>query len=70
MSLLNFNFVMIHIIHKTLVLIKNNLNYLKDIIFEYFFNEYNRAFQKNKLFITYNNGKIKSWSLILFRLKK
>ena len=51
---------MIHIIHKTLVLIKNNLNYLKDIIFEYFFNEYNRAFQKNKLFITYNNGKIKS----------
>ena len=29
MSLLNFNFVMIYIIHKMLVLIKNNLNYLK-----------------------------------------
>ena len=46
MSLLNFNFAMIYIIHKILVLIKNNLNYLKDIIFECFFNEYNRAFQK------------------------
>ena len=32
MSLLNFTFVMIYIIHKTLVLLKNNLNYLKDII--------------------------------------
>ena len=28
-SLLNFNFVMIYIIHKMLILIKNNLNYLK-----------------------------------------
>ena len=33
-SLLNFNFAMISIIHKILVLIKNYLNYLKDNIFE------------------------------------
>ena len=32
MSLLNFNFVMIYIIHKMLILIKNNLNYL-NIVF-------------------------------------
>ena len=36
MSLLNFNFVTIYIIHKMLVLLKNNLNYLKDSIFECF----------------------------------
>ena len=36
MSLLNFNFVMIYLIHKMLVLLKNNLNYLKDSIFECF----------------------------------
>ena len=42
MSLLNFNFVMIYIIHKMLVLFKNHLNYLKDSIFECFFKEYNR----------------------------
>ena len=35
MSLLNFNFVMISIIHKMLELIKNNLNYLN--IFKCFF---------------------------------
>ena len=32
-SVLNFNFLMIYIIHKMLVLLKNNLNYLKDSIF-------------------------------------
>ena len=32
-SVLNFNFVMIYVIHKMLVLLKNNLNYLKDSIF-------------------------------------
>ena len=37
MSLLNFNFVMIYIIHKMLVLLKNHLIYLKDSIFECFF---------------------------------
>ena len=41
-SLLNFNFAMIYIIHKILVLIKNHLNYLKDNIFEFFFKKYNR----------------------------
>ena len=35
--LLNFNFVMIYIIQKRLVLLKNHLNYLKDSIFEWFF---------------------------------
>ena len=44
MPLLNFNFVMIHIIHKILVLIKNHMNYLKDNIFEFFFKKYNRLF--------------------------
>ena len=42
MLLLNFNFIMIYIIHKMLVLLKNNLNYLKDRIFECFFKDYNR----------------------------
>ena len=36
MLLLNFSFFMIYIIHKMLVLIKNNLNYLKDSIFKCF----------------------------------
>ena len=34
MSLLNFNFFMIYIIQKMLVLIKNNLNYLNDSVSE------------------------------------
>ena len=42
MSLLNFNFVMIHIIYKILVLIKDHLNYLKYNIFEFLFKKYNR----------------------------
>ena len=37
MPLLKFNFVMIYITHKILVLYKNCLNYLKDSIFECFF---------------------------------
>ena len=36
MSLLNFNFVMIYIFHKMLVLPKNHLNYHKDSIFKWF----------------------------------
>ena len=36
MSLSNFNFVMIHIIHKILVLIKNHFNYFQDKVFKYF----------------------------------
>ena len=34
MSLLNFSFAVIYIIHKMLVLLKNHLNYLNDNIFE------------------------------------
>ena len=41
-SFLNFNFTMICIIHKILVLIKKHLNYFKDNIFECFFRKYNR----------------------------
>ena len=50
MSLLNFNFVMIYIIHKMLVLFKKNLNYLKDKLFECFFKELNSIlFFKKKI---------------------
>ena len=42
MSLLNFNFVIIYIVHKILVLIENYLNYLKDNIFECCFKKYIR----------------------------
>ena len=40
MSILDFYFVMIYIIHKMLVLLENNLNYLKDSIFEWFVKKY------------------------------
>ena len=43
-SLLNFNFAIIYIIHKMLVLLKNHLNYLKDSILECFFKKYNGLF--------------------------
>ena len=36
MSLLNYDFVVIYIIHEILVLIENHLNHLKDNIFECF----------------------------------
>ena len=63
MSLLSFNFVIIYIIHKMLVLLKNRLNYLKDSICKCFFKEYNRLLFKKKkknFFTTYNDGKFKS----------
>ena len=44
MPFLHFSFVMIYIIHKTLVLLKNNLNVFKGNIFECFFKEYNSLF--------------------------
>ena len=52
MSVLNFNFSMIYIIHKTLILIKNHLSYLKDSILECFFKKYKRLllFLKNIFF--------------------
>ena len=60
MSLLNFNFVIIYIIHKMLILLKNHL---KDNIFQSFFKKYNRLlfFLKNlTLFITYNDERSKA----------
>ena len=38
----DFNFAMIYIIYKILVVIKNHLNYLKDNIFKFSFKKYNR----------------------------
>ena len=49
MSLLNFNFVMIYIIHKILALLKNHLNYLKGNIFECFFKKYNKLLFQKKI---------------------
>ena len=42
MSLLNFNFVMIYIIHKILMLLKNRQNYFKDNISKCFFKKCSR----------------------------
>ena len=39
----NFIFVLIYLIHKTLVLLNNHLNYLKDNIFKCFLRKYNRS---------------------------
>ena len=39
----NFNFVLIYLIHKILVLLNNLLNYLKDNIFKCFLRKYNRS---------------------------
>ena len=47
MSLLSFNFVVTYIIHKMLLLLKNNL---KDNIFECFFKEDKRLFFFNYFF--------------------
>ena len=63
MPILNFNLVMIYIIHKMLVLHKNHLNYLKGSIYKYFFrNIIDFFFEKIISFITkltlQNNRKI------------
>ena len=60
-SFLNFSFVMIYIIHKMLVLLKNHLNYFKKI----FLNSFLRSiiefyFFLLFLFTTYNDGKSKA----------
>ena len=52
MSLLNFNLVMVYIINKILVLLKNDLNYLKDSIFEFLLKKYNRLLFLFKLFFS------------------
>ena len=67
MSLLNFNFVMIYIIHKMLVLLKNYLNNLKDSILEFFFKEY-FYFLKKLLF--FSQHIIMEDIRNLFRLKR
>ena len=54
MSLLNLSFVTIYIIHQMLVLLKNHLNYLKDI-FESLFKEYNRLFNFFKTINFFHN---------------
>ena len=61
MSLLNFSFGMIYVIHKLLVLLKNHLNYLKDSIFECFFKEYNRILFFKKNINLFHN--IKRWKV-------
>ena len=48
-ALLNFNFAIIYIIHKMLVLIKNQMNYFKDNIFKCFFMKYNRLLPFKKI---------------------
>ena len=63
MSLLNFNFVMVYIIHKILVLLIDHLSYLRDNIFECFFKRYNRPLfflKKFFFFMSYNDGKSKT----------
>ena len=50
----NFNFVMIHIIRKMLVLLKNHLNYFKDNIFECLSKKYNRLLFFKKIFFFQN----------------
>ena len=76
---LNFNCVIIYVIHKMLVLLKNHLNYLKDNIFECFFKEYECFFKEyNTLFsqhIMMKSLSLKEENIIkdirnLFRLKK
>ena len=51
MSLSNFNFVLVYIIHKILVLLKNHLNYLTDNIFKCFYRKYNRSFLNIYIYI-------------------
>ena len=41
-ALLNFNFIMIYILYKTSLLLKNCLNYIKDSVSKRFLKEYNR----------------------------
>ena len=71
---------MIYIIHKILLLIKNNLNYLKDNILKFFLRKYNRLlfFFKKIFFLQYimmknlrpEEEKIIKGIRNLFRLKK
>ena len=64
MSLLNFNFVMIYVIHKILVLLKNHLNYFKSSIYECFSKtiiDFYLFYRKAISFTIYNVGKSNAW---------
>ena len=75
--LLNFNFAMIYIIHKMLVLLKNYLNYLKENAFlksiiDFYFLKKNKFFSQHIIMESLN---LKEGNLIkvirnFFRLKK
>ena len=56
MSLLYFNFAIIYIIHKILVLLKNHLNISKDNIFECFFQKHNIISFLKKIFDVKSNA--------------
>ena len=47
-TLLNLDFNMIYILHKILLLLKNQQNHVKHSIFKCFFKEYNRLILKKK----------------------
>ena len=51
-SLLNFNFAMIYLIHKILVLLKNDLNYLRDNISKCFLRSIINFYFLNKYFFS------------------
>ena len=62
MPISNFSFVMIYIIRKMLVLLKNHLNYLKDNIFKCSFKKCNKLLFLKELifFIIYSDEKSKA----------
>ena len=79
MSLLNFSFVTIFIIHKTLALLKNYLTYFKDLLFECFLRSIMDFYLENTKFfsqhITMENPRSVEENIIkdtgnLFRLKR
>ena len=57
-ALLNFNFILIYIIHKILGFLKNQLNYLKYSIFKYFLRSV-IDFKKFIFFAIYKDEKFK-----------
>ena len=54
MTLLNFSFVMIYIIHKMLLLLKNHPEFSKESVFECFFKEYTRPLLFLKTYFFHN----------------
>ena len=61
-TLLDFNFIMIYIIHEILILLKNHLHYNRDSIFKRFFKEYNKLslfLKKSFLFTIYKDKKFR-----------